>query len=69
MTKVQAHFTPLKREADKIDGLSSKSDSWRMNLHPSNTEPLLQLNLETPGDREAVREHVHIMESLIGAQE
>ena len=32
---------------DHIDGLSIEFPDWRFNLRPSNTEPLLRLNLET----------------------
>jgi phosphomannomutase len=29
-----------------LDGLSVDCDGWHMNVRPSNTEPLLRLNLE-----------------------
>ena len=29
-----------------LDGLSVDADEWHMNVRPSNTEPLLRLNLE-----------------------
>jgi phosphomannomutase len=29
-----------------LDGLSIDADEWHMNVRPSNTEPLLRLNLE-----------------------
>jgi len=29
-----------------LDGLSVDGDDWHMNVRPSNTEPLLRLNLE-----------------------
>ena len=29
-----------------LDGLSVDADQWHMNVRPSNTEPLLRLNLE-----------------------
>ena len=39
-------------EQDRLDGLSVDCGDWWFNLRPSNTEPLLRLNLEaaTPGD-------------------
>lgn len=37
---------------DQIDGLSVDFPDWRFNLRPSNTEPLLRLNLETRADPE-----------------
>ena len=33
-------------EHDYLDGLTVSSDEWWFNLRPSNTEPLLRLNLE-----------------------
>ena len=39
-------------EQDRLDGLTVDFGDWWFNLRPSNTEPLLRLNLEAP-DREA----------------
>ena len=36
--------------ADDLDGLTVDAGSWWFNLRPSNTEPLLRLNLEAPTD-------------------
>ena len=33
-------------EVSHLDGLSIDADDWHMNVRPSNTEPLLRLNLE-----------------------
>ncbi len=33
---------------DRLDGLTVQLDGWWFNLRPSNTEPLLRLNLEAP---------------------
>jgi phosphomannomutase len=35
---------------DELDGLTVDSGSWWFNLRPSNTEPLLRLNVEAPDD-------------------
>ena len=37
-------------KVDRTDGLSVEFPDWRFNLRPSNTEPLLRLNLESRGD-------------------
>jgi phosphomannomutase len=42
---------------DRVDGLTVDLGDWWFNLRPSNTEPLLRLNLEAP-TREAVDAHV-----------
>ncbi len=35
---------------DELDGLTVSGDSWWFNLRPSNTEPLLRLNVEAADD-------------------
>ena len=35
------------REIDELDGVSIDYDDWHFNVRPSNTEPLLRLNLES----------------------
>ena len=35
-------------EQDTLDGLTVDFGDWWFNLRPSNTEPLLRLNLEAP---------------------
>jgi len=39
-------------DIDRTDGLSIDFADWRFNLRPSNTEPVLRLNVEARGDRE-----------------
>jgi phosphomannomutase len=43
-----------------LDGLSVEADDWHMNIRPSNTEPLLRLNLEALSQErmEATRDEV-----------
>jgi phosphomannomutase len=35
---------------DELDGLTVSSGGWWFNLRPSNTEPLLRLNVEAPDE-------------------
>ena len=37
---------PLERGDHRLDGISVDYDDWHFNVRPSNTEPLLRLNLE-----------------------
>ena len=37
-----------RRQQDRLDGLTVDMGDWWFNLRPSNTEPLLRLNLEAP---------------------
>jgi phosphomannomutase len=45
---------------DELDGLTVMSEDWWFNLRPSNTEPLLRLNVEadTSGEMAGVRDEV-----------
>jgi phosphomannomutase len=49
---------------DHLDGLTVDCGSWWFNLRPSNTEPLLRLNLEAD-TRQACDDHVAEMLTLI----
>jgi phosphomannomutase len=39
-------------ELSRLDGISIDYDDWHFNVRPSNTEPLLRLNLESLRSRE-----------------
>ena len=48
-------------EQRELDGISVDYDDWHFNVRPSNTEPLLRLNLESlvsQEDMEAKRDEV-----------
>ncbi len=48
-------------EITRLDGVSVDYEDWHFNVRPSNTEPLLRLNLESlvsPEDMEAKRDAV-----------
>jgi len=59
MRRVEAHFADKAVAVSHPDGLSMEFDTWRFNLRPSNTEPLLRLNVESHGDAEIVSRQVH----------
>ena len=40
-------------EVGELDGISVDYDDWHFNVRPSNTEPLLRLNLESVSSRGA----------------
>jgi phosphomannomutase/phosphoglucomutase len=50
LQRILSHYEPLKPVVDHMDGVSLEFPNWRLNLRPSNTEPLLRLNVETKGD-------------------
>ncbi len=53
-------------DQDRLDGLTVDLGDWWFNLRPSNTEPLLRLNLEAP-TAEACAAHVAEVRALIAA--
>ncbi len=52
-------------QIDHLDGLTVQYSDWWFNLRPSNTEPLLRLNLEA-ADSETVAERVAEIQQLMG---
>lgn len=64
--EVAAHYAD--HPQDRLDGLTVDVGDWWFNLRPSNTEPLLRLNLEarTPAD---VERHVAEVLALVGGSE
>ncbi|HET8607239.1 MAG TPA: phosphomannomutase/phosphoglucomutase [Gaiellaceae bacterium] len=51
LRELEARFGP-EGEVSHLDGLSVVADDWHFNVRPSNTEPLLRLNLEARGSEE-----------------
>jgi phosphomannomutase len=74
-TKVDEPLAVIERVArafseahqDRLDGLTVDFGDWWFNLRPSNTEPLLRLNLEAPTPAD-VEEHVAEVRSLLQAK-
>ncbi len=67
LERVRDHYLALGGELDTTDGVSIAFDRWRFNLRPSNTEPVIRLNLETRGDRALLAEKTAEVRALIGA--
>ena len=59
LQQLKERFGPDGR-VSHLDGLSIEADDWHMNVRPSNTEPLLRLNLEARSQElmEAKRDEV-----------
>ena len=53
---------------DRLDGLTVDLGDWWFNLRPSNTEPMLRLNLEA-GDDAACEEHTAEVLALVGGEQ
>ena len=50
LDSLKQYYASLNPLIDEIDGLSMDFGQWRFNVRPSNTEPLLRMNVETRGD-------------------
>ena len=62
ITKVADFFANWHQ--DHLDGLTVDCDEWWFNIRPSNTEPLLRLNVEGPDESEVAKRVEEIL-SLI----
>jgi len=56
LQRVEARYQAEAMGLDRTDGLSLEFAAWRFNLRPSNTEPVLRLNLETRHDPALLKE-------------
>ena len=65
VARVRAALEAEALAADETDGLSLAFADWRFNLRPSNTEPLLRLNVEARGDAGLVERGVARLRELI----
>ncbi len=66
LKRVEAFYTPAALKKERIDGLSLEFPNWRFNLRPSNTEPVLRLNVETRGDKALLQEKTEEILALLG---
>jgi phosphomannomutase/phosphomannomutase/phosphoglucomutase len=64
---VVGEFATDEAEVDRTDGVSVEFADWRFNLRPSNTEPLLRLNVETRADPDLLTERVGALRQAIEA--
>ena len=62
--RVADHFGAEGASLDRLDGLTVDLGDWWFNLRPSNTEPLLRLNLEAP-DAASCAAHVDEVQLLM----
>jgi phosphomannomutase len=61
---IAKHYAALGQSVDKLDGLTVDCGDWWFNLRPSNTEPLLRLNVEA-ADAGSCATHVAEVRQLI----
>ncbi len=64
LSRVRARYTD--GESDELDGLTISYADWWFNLRPSNTEPLLRLNVEGPTESETLQRRDEILAVIDG---
>ena len=62
MDEIKTKYSKCKIE--EIDGISIYCDNWWFNVRPSNTEPLLRLNLEADTE-ELMNEKIEEIKKII----
>jgi phosphomannomutase len=65
MKEVENHFSAAEDvKIDHLDGLTVDLGDWWFNLRPSNTEPLLRLNVEANGKETMERRRDELLELI-----
>jgi len=65
LAELEQRFGP-EGEISHLDGISVDSDEWHFNVRPSNTEPLLRLNLEARGRELMERKRDEVLAVITG---
>ncbi|MFV1917152.1 MAG: phosphomannomutase/phosphoglucomutase [Patescibacteria group bacterium] len=71
MEKIESEYKNIAESTDWLDGITVWFYDWWFNVRPSNTEPLLRLNIEADNDmllEEKTKELVEKIESLGGKE-
>ena len=61
---VEKHYEALGGRISHLDGVSVDFDDWHFNVRPSNTEPLLRLNLEALSEEAMERHRDEVLEVI-----
>jgi phosphomannomutase len=56
LQELKDRFGPHAARVSHLDGISFDFDDWHFNVRPSNTEPLLRLNLESVASQQAMEQ-------------
>ncbi len=65
LQRIQEHYRGKEVASHHMDGLSMEFEKWRFNLRPSNTEPVIRLNIETRSDKALLKEKTQELLNLI----
>jgi phosphomannomutase/phosphomannomutase/phosphoglucomutase len=65
ITDIEANYKGSELSVDYTDGVSMEFKDWRFNLRPSNTEPVIRLNIEVRQNKELLKEKTSEILGLI----
>jgi phosphomannomutase len=65
LEELEARFA-LQGEISHLDGISVDADDWHFNVRPSNTEPLLRLNLEARSEELMEQKRDEVLDVIRG---
>ena len=63
LEELEDRFGP-QGEVSHLDGISVNADDWHFNVRPSNTEPLLRLNLEARSEELMERKRDEVLDVI-----
>ena len=64
MKAIEAHYAAQGAQVDFLDGVTVSFPTWWFNLRPSNTEPLLRLNLEADTREEMAKRRDEVLQLI-----
>jgi phosphomannomutase len=64
LQELKERYTALGGRVSHLDGISIEFDDWHFNVRPSNTEPLLRLNLEAMSEDLMIEKRDEVLELI-----
>jgi phosphomannomutase len=64
LQELKERYTALGGRISHLDGISIEFDDWHFNVRPSNTEPLLRLNLEALSEELMVEKRDEVLGAI-----
>jgi phosphomannomutase len=64
LREIEERYAAVGGRISHLDGVSVDFDDWHFNVRPSNTEPLLRLNLEALDEREMERRRDEVLDVI-----
>jgi phosphomannomutase len=66
LREIEERYTAAGGRVSHLDGVSVDFDDWHFNVRPSNTEPLLRLNLEALSEEQMETRRDEVVELIRG---